>query len=111
WALLGVAASVWLSLQSAWQWGGLAWGVVSFGDLLWLLMQRRVQVERRLDSRMALGVEQEMAITVRNPDVQSVRVRIIDGLPSALRSDDWPWSGKVPARGFATVAARIRAVV
>src|SRR5436190_15577056 len=51
WALLGVAASVWLSLQAAWQWAGLAWGVVSFGDLLWLLMQRRVQVERRLDSR------------------------------------------------------------
>ena len=69
WALLGVAASMWPSLQSWWQWAGLAWAVVSFGDLLWLLMQRRVQVERRLDSRMALGVEQEMAITVRNPDV------------------------------------------
>ncbi len=111
WALLGVAASIWPALQSSWQWTGVAWLVISAGDVLWLFFQKRVRVERRLDPRMALGVEQEMQITVRNPDVQAVRVRIIDGLPSSLLSNDWPWSGRVPAKGFVTVAARVRAVV
>jgi len=110
WALLGVAASLWSPAKASWQWAGLAWAVVSLGDLIWLFLMKRVQVERRLDARMALGVEQEMALTVRNPDVQMVRVRIIDGLPPALRTSDWPWTGKVPARGFTTVAARVRAV-
>lgn len=59
---------------------------------------------------MALGVEQEITLTVRNSGVRAVRVRILDGLPPSLRSEDWPWCGRVPARGFVRVAARIRAV-
>src|SRR5688500_3328861 len=77
WALLGVAASLWSPVQAWWQWTGVAWAVVSLGDLMWMFLMKRVEVDRRLDMRMALGVEQEMALTVRNPDVQVVRVRII----------------------------------
>lgn len=110
WALLGAAASWWKPLLAAWQWTGLLWMTVAICDAVWMRMMKKVQVERRLDPRMALGVEQEMTVTVRNPDVQKVRVRILDGLPSALRSEDWPWRGKVPGRGFASVSARVRAV-
>jgi uncharacterized protein (DUF58 family) len=110
WALLGVAASVWPQLESAWHWVGLAAGIVLLGDAMWMFMQKRVEMTRRPSPRMALGVEQEMEITLRNPDVQSVRVRVQDGLPASLRSGDWPWTGRVPARGFTTVAVRVRAV-
>ncbi len=110
WALLGAAGSWWTPLQAVWQWAGLLWGVVAICDAVWLRMMKKVQVERKLEPRMALGVEQEMVVTVKNPDVQTVRIRVIDGLPAALRSSDWPWRGKVPGRGFASVAVRIRAV-
>src|SRR5436190_11651542 len=98
WALLGVAASWWKFLQPVWIWVGLLGAAAAIGDAVWLWMMKRMQVERRLDARMALGVEQEMTVTLRNPDVQPVRVRVLDGLPAALRSDDWPWQGRVPGR-------------
>ena len=110
WALLGVAASVWGQVQSAWQWAGLVFGLLLIGDVIWMFLQKRVQLHRRPAPRMALGVEQEMEVTLRNPDVQAVRVRVQDGLPASLRSSDWPWTGRVPARGFTTVSVRVRAV-
>jgi uncharacterized protein (DUF58 family) len=108
WTLLGVAASVWSQVQAAWQWSGLGFGVVLICDGIWMLLQKRVQMQRQLSPRMALGVEQEMEVTLRNPDVQRVRVRVADGLPASIQSTDWPWIGRVPARGFTTVAVRVR---
>lgn len=110
WLLLGVAGSVWPALASFWIWGSIAWTVAAGSDLLWLFLMKRLKVERALNPRIALGVEQEITVTIRNPDVQAVRVKMIDGLPPSLRSSDWPWAGRVPGRGFVTVAARVRAI-
>jgi uncharacterized protein (DUF58 family) len=108
WTLVGVAASIWPQVQAAWQWMGIGLGVVLICDGIWMLLQKRIQIQRRTAPRMALGVEQEMEVTLRNPDVQSVRVRVADGLPSSIHSADWPWTGRVPARGFTTVSVRVR---
>ena len=110
WALLGAAASLWPFLQAAWQWSGIAWAAFATGDLIWLFLMKKVHIHRRLEPRMALGVEQEIEVSIHNPDVQRVRVRVIDGLPASLRSTDWPWSGSVPAKGYTKIAARVRAV-
>jgi uncharacterized protein (DUF58 family) len=110
WLLLGVTSSLWDPARSWWAWAGLGWAVIAGVDLMWMFFSRKIQIERRLPSRMALGVEQELEVTVRNPDVQSTRVRVLDGLPASLRSEDFPWSGRIPARGFIKVAARVKAV-
>jgi uncharacterized protein (DUF58 family) len=110
WLLLGVLSSLWDPARSWWAWAGLGWSVVAGVDLLWMFLSKKVSLERRMPTRMALGVEQELEITVRNPDAQSTRVRIIDGLPGSLLSTDFPWAGRIPARGFLTVAARVKAV-
>ncbi len=110
WVLLGVAASWRGDLQAVWQWTGLLWAVVAGCDAVWMRMMKRVKVERKLEPRMALGMEQDVTVTVRNPDVQPVRVKVKDGLPPALVSADWPWEVRVPGKGFANVTVKMRAL-
>ena len=110
WAVLGVAASLWSVLQPAWQAAGLAWGIAAAGDAAWLFFTRRILVERQLAPRMALGVGQDTKLTLTNPGAHRVKVRIIDGLPSGLTCEDWPWEGFIPGHGFAAIATTLRAV-
>ncbi len=108
WSLLGLAASFYEPLRPVWVWAGIGLAATAIADALLLALARPLEFTRTLPGRLALGVEQEMEVTLRNTNRTPAHVRVIDGLPTGLRCEDWPWSGVVAGGGFCTVAARVR---
>lgn len=108
--MAGLAASFAKGMEKWWVGSCVVVGFVAVVDAVLLVLGRRVTAERGEAGRMALGVEHEVPVTLRNAGRRGVRVRVIDGLPVGLPSGDWPWSGEVPGRGHVTVAARVRPV-
>jgi hypothetical protein len=108
--MAGLAASFAKGMEKWWVGSCVVVGLVAAVDAVLLVLGRRVTAERGEAGRMALGVEHEVPVTLRNGGRRGVRVRVIDGLPVGLPSGDWPWSGEVPGRGHVTVAARVRPV-
>ena len=66
--LLGLLASGWSRFVLVWRIvaGGLV--LVAVIDAFLFLLFRRLRVERRLPGRFALGVAQEVAVTLHNPN-------------------------------------------
>ncbi len=102
--LLGICASVWERFAVMWQIGAGVLAFVAAADGAFVMLSRRLKVERKLPSRLALGVEQEVAITIHNPNRFGVTAEFFDGLPETVVSDQLPWTGQVPAHGFTTIA-------
>lgn len=100
----GLLASVWDRFVVLWRILASGVVVVAVIDALLFWMFRRLRVERKLPGRFALGVAQEVAVTLHNPNNFPVKVEFFDGLPASVVSDQLPWVGVIPARQFATVA-------
>ena len=110
WVLLGVAASLWPVLVHGWTVMGMALAGVALVDAVVLARSARITASRDLPGRMALAVPHEVPLTLYFPGPTPTRVRIWDTLPTGLESSDFPWSGKVPGKGYTTIAARMQPV-
>ena len=98
-AILGVLAAVWPRFtQLCLVFAGLMLGMTAV-DFTMLKLRQRMTVERQLPGRLALGVENEIAITLHNPHRRTVTAEFFDGLPLTVNSQHLPWSGTVQARG------------
>ena len=102
-AVLGALAAVWpqfhkLCLGIA----GLIIGV-SATDSGLLAIRKRMTVERQLPGRLALGVRNEISLTLHNPNARMVIGEFFDGLPLSITSEHLPWGGAVPALGSVRV--------
>lgn len=131
WAMLGVVASAWSGLPQAmfeglakvplnwsadawknggtellrlaWIFGGAALGVFSLLDMVSVALMRPVQIKRKAPLRFALGVVQEVELTVVNLNRSGILVDVFDGIPAECETTEMPWSGKIPGKGYTTV--------
>jgi uncharacterized protein (DUF58 family) len=103
WFVIGICASVWERFVPVWWISGGVIGTAAVLDAMALFLNKPVRAERLLPSRLALGVPQEIALTLHNPNSRAVGVEFFDGLPETVGSTQLPWSGSVPARGFIEV--------
>jgi uncharacterized protein (DUF58 family) len=103
WFLLGIATALWSPLMVGWLIATVILGCALLIDALWLWGKSSVSLTRNLPTRLALGVKQEVEITLHNGHPQSLEVEFFDGLPPTLTSTQLPWQGRLPARGHATL--------
>ncbi len=95
-ALACVAAALpatifwWLALGALLLLGFLADGVA-------VRCLRRMEIERRLPGRFALGEAAEVRLILRNPGNRAAALEIFDGIPQAAAAPAMPWRGAVPA--------------
>ena len=103
WALLGFGASLIPAMEMYWIWSGLLAFVFLLVDFVagWLLVAP--EVERKLPGRFAIGVEQFVALTLRNRAKLPVRVLCYDGIPEAAVSEELPWRGRIRAGGYTKI--------
>lgn len=83
---------------------GFAWLVLGGGALVIFLvdavlakLQPRVEIQRRLPGRFALGEPCEVVLKILNPHPQQLRVALFDGIPMYAIAPAMPWDGIVPA--------------
>ena len=84
WFLLGVCASVWERFVLVWQGFGGLLGLAVVLDALGAFFSKSIRVERRLPGRLALGVAQEIQLTLHNPNTHPLTVEFFDGLPATV---------------------------
>jgi uncharacterized protein (DUF58 family) len=101
--VFGVLAAVWPRFASlGYVVAGLLAGVAGI-DIIELLARKKMTVERQLPGRLALGVENEISVTLHNPNERNVIGEFFDGLPLSVTSEHLPWSGAVHGRGSTRV--------
>lgn len=109
WTGVGVAGSFWPAWAAAWTWSGYALLSLSLIDMLVALSRPGLEVTRKLPGRFALGVPQNVELTLVNHGVESAKVAAFDGLPPDAESKDVPWTGTVPGRGYASITYPVTA--
>jgi uncharacterized protein (DUF58 family) len=100
---LGVLGSVWSQFARLWSIVGTIVIVLAVFDALFVATRRRLHTERTLPGRLAVGVSQEIALRLHNPNKFDVTAEFFDGLPSSVESTQLPWRGRIPAGGFTEV--------
>lgn len=103
WVVLGFAAGVWPSLTVFWVWGGL---VLITGFVVDFMAAKTLPIptiERILPGRFASGVEQSVAITIRHRGSFPLYLCCFDGLPADATSEEMPWMGRIPAKGYTKI--------
>lgn len=60
------------------------------------LARRAPEVERRMDSRLVVGVENRITVHLRNPDARAIRVTVRDDLPPGWEADPPELSLELP---------------
>ena len=83
-------------------------GLAASTDLVALWLTGRVDVERRLPGRFALGVTDEIELELHNRTRRDLRVRAHDGVPDDAEVWDMPWRGRVAAAGYVQVAYPVK---
>jgi len=103
WFALGVCAALWPQFMVLWQvfGGGLLLAIIM--DAAGVLTSKPLRIERQLPSRLALSIPHEVGLTIHNPNGRAVTVEFYDGLPETVESEQLPWRGTVPGRGFTQV--------
>ena len=98
WLLLALVAVAVPALMLPWLWLGVAGGCVVFVDLVRLRTGGRLELERQLPGRFALGEAGEVRLTIRNESDRPARLEVFDGIPQAAVAPALPWLGEVPPR-------------
>ena len=100
WVVLGFCAGLWSPLAEVWLWGGAVLVVILFVDFVmgWLLPVP--ESERELPGRFASGIEQAVPVTLHYSGIFPVHVCYFDGLPEDATSQNLPWVGLIPAKGY-----------
>lgn len=107
WLLLGFGAGFWPGLVPVWAGVGVVIGLAALTDVFLLRSCARVTATREVPGRLALGISQEIPLTLHHTGRRPARVTVWDTLPEVLQSPDFPWSGTVPAGGYATLDFRV----
>lgn len=100
WALLGLAGSLWGPAAQWWSWMGAGIAVVATFDALIAFFLKPPHVERTLPSRMAVGIESEVALRLVNQSGRHLHLAAYDGVPARSECTIFPWRGWVRARGY-----------
>ena len=103
WALLGLAVSFWEQGLSVWKLSGLVLAGVALFDALCAFAFKKLQVERDLPGRFALGVEGEVKVRVINPSSLARTFEVYDGVPSRSECRELPYHGRVKKGGYLDV--------
>lgn len=106
--LLGLAASLTSGFAALWAVVGVVIGAVVLIDALWLMGKSRITLKRNLPTRLSLGELEEVEITLHNQYARRVRVSLFEGLPPTMVSNEMPWRGTIPARGYAQLFYKLR---
>lgn len=108
WGLVGLVAAFWPVLEPFWLYGGVAVGLLSLLDMLTLATKRSLKITRSVPSRFALGVAQDVELTVTNHGFTKARVQIFDGIPAEVEAEQMPWKGTIPRRGYLRVSYSVK---
>ncbi|MGC6425730.1 MAG: DUF58 domain-containing protein [Akkermansiaceae bacterium] len=108
WALLGLAASFWAPALPVWTIAGAVLAGVAFFDVLCAFAFEKLEVERHLPGRFALGVEGEVRVRVLNPSPLARTFEIFDGVPSRCECRELPFRGKVKKGGYLDVVYPVK---
>ena len=108
WGVIGLLASIWSQLEPVWAAAGALIALLALSDALALLTTRPLELERRFPGRFALGVGDEVEITLRNRGRRRLAVDLFDGLPDEAEAEGIPWRGEVGARGFTSLYYTVR---
>lgn len=103
WAVLGFVAGLLEAWYAIWLWSGLVAAVFIVIDFIAGAALRTPVVDRKLPGRFAIGVEQRVALTLSNRAPIALTVSCFDGLPENAESDELPWKGRLPAKGYTRV--------
>ena len=110
WLLFSALASLLPILISWWVLAGILLGVLALADAVDLRTAKRVSITRGVPGRMALGVPVEVMLTVHQSGRRPLQVSLMDTLPGALETEDFPWSGTVPAGGYISIGVRVHPI-
>ena len=96
WTLLGIIASIWPVLLTAWIAVGISILVVALADVAMLPRKGAITAMRSAPARFALGVRGAVTVSLQHHLKRPVAVRLHDGLPPWSEADDLPWHGVLP---------------
>lgn len=97
WTVLGAVASALPAVVPAWWWVGGAILLVMVVDAAVGFASRKIEVERRLPKRFALGEESEVRLVLRNAGRSAAKIELFDGIPQGAVAAGMPWSGTAAA--------------
>ena len=100
WALLGLAGSLWLPAARWWSLMGFLMAVVVLFDAIVAFALKPPKVKRVLPSRMAVGIEAEVALRLINPTSRHLHVAVFDGIPPHSECVIFPWRGWIRGKGY-----------
>ncbi len=103
WVVLGFCAGLWELLVPVWIWGGAVVGLFLVVDFVWALLLPVPAIERVLPGRFASGIEQMVSLTLRHSGSMPLHLFCYDGIPQDAASQEMPWVGKLPAKGYTQV--------
>ncbi len=103
WVVLGFFCGLYSFLIPIWQFGGGAILFFMVVDFLLTRWRRNPVVERTLPGRFASGIEQMVTVVIRNSQPIPVKVCFFDGLPEEADTEEMPWIGRLPSKGYAKI--------
>lgn len=103
WMVVGIVASVFKEVQTAWYIIAGLWALLAVADLLWIKLLPSLKVERKLPGRFAIGVAGDVMLKISNPSRVPMQVNVYDGLPVEGHCELLPWSGSIPGKGHQEV--------
>lgn len=98
WLLLATVVVGVPALMMTWLWLGVACGGVVLTDGVMGRLGKKLELQRRLPGRFALGEAGEVRLVIRNESDSPAKVEIFDGIPQRAEAPTLPWSGEVPAK-------------
>ena len=100
WVALGIGASIWRPFALLWMAFVTVLVQVAIFDAVRLRRLKPPTTSRRVPGRLAVGVEREIQVTLRNANERDVIVEFHEGLPETFECAQLPWRGSVPGGGF-----------
>ena len=108
WLLLGIAASFYPQISPAWMATGLIYLTLSLVDFLNLCGKMRVELTREIPNFLALNQLQSVVLRIRNFHASGFKLEVYDGLPLQMTSDQLPWLGRIPGKGFVQITYQVK---
>ena len=96
WTLLGIVASIWPVLLTAWIAAGVVILILALADVAMLPRKGAITATRSAPARFALGVSGAVTLSLQHHLKRPVPVRLHDGLPPWSEAEDLPWHGALP---------------
>ncbi len=96
WLLLGLVAAALPAAAPAWQLAGAGLLLIAAIDVVRVGRSPLPEVERALPSSLSIGVATTVVLHVRNETGRSLRLRLFDHHPPALRAEGLPLSLELP---------------